>query len=85
MESLTKWVVEHAAEQGFLVMLLLCLVGFLAKYVTQLNAKIDRIETEFLRYIKEDHERAVELLEETKNALNNNTRMMEKFLESRMR
>jgi hypothetical protein len=85
MDSLTKWLVDHAAEQGFLVVLLLVGLGILAKYVVMLNAKIDKIELEFLSYIKGDHERTIELLEETKTALSNNTRVMERFLERQMK
>lgn len=85
MESLTKWLVDHAAEQGFLVVLLLVAMAFLVKYVLMLNAKIDKIEFEFLNYIKGDHERTIELLEETKTALSNNTRVMERFLERQMK
>lgn len=81
MESLSKWAIEHAAEQGFLVVLLLVIVGFLSKYISQLNTKIDKVQSDFLKYVAEDHERTIELLEETKNALINNTRIMERFLE----
>ncbi len=79
MESLGKWIAEHAVEQGFLVVLLLFAIVFLVRTVQNVSEKVDKLQAEFLRYVEQDHQRTVELLEETKNVLVNNTKIMERI------
>ncbi len=80
-QTIYIWIIEQAKRHGFSFCLLIVAVYYLNKKVDDWSAKYDMaIETQ-IKYLKEDHNKMIIVIENNTTTIKNNTSMMEEILE----